>query len=69
MGRCEEMWGGVRRCDEVWGGVGRCGKEMWGGGTGLIDAQKCTFSEGAEIVGTIYTNVHHIDLLDVHMAL
>ena len=49
--------------------MGRYGKEMWGGGTGLIDAQKCTFSEGAEIVGTIYTNVHHIDLLDVHMAL
>ena len=42
---------------------------MWEGGVGLIDAQKCTFSEGAEIVGTIYTNVHHIPLLDVHMAL
>ena len=67
--RCEEMWGGVRRCDEVWGGMGRRCEEMWGGGTGLIDAQKCTFSEGAEIVGTIYTNVHHIDLLDVHTAL
>ena len=48
--------------------MGRC-EEMWGGGVGLIDAQKCTFSEGAEIVGTIYTNVHHIPLLDVHMAL
>ena len=28
MGRCEEMWGGVRRCEEVWEGGGdvmRCG--------------------------------------------
>ena len=22
MGRCEEMWKGVRRCEEVWGGGG-----------------------------------------------
>ena len=29
MGRCEEMWGGVRRCEEVWEGGGdvmRCGE-------------------------------------------